>query len=307
MPDWGRIQKFSGGLEELIWRNDFGGLLGGFGDVPAGGALELPDGNIALPLLSGEILLFDGDSGTLYDSLDLSRINPPFLPDPQFGWAKVLLRNALAGDGKEFFALVNGEILRFAYSSSKREIKLMERADSLGFSSSTPTLDIKGKRLFIVTFDPNSEQERPMLRCFDYSTNPITHRWSIETDIGFTESEDQLTVTYLPAQKIIINNSLYGHLSAYKEEEREGGVHGVKLWTTRETIGLDVAAYISAATQPDGVIYFVENFSRTLYALDGETGEVLWTYPLGYQSIKTPIPHKGRLYIDHNFGLIALQ
>jgi outer membrane protein assembly factor BamB len=157
--------------------------------------------------------------------------------------------------------------------------------------------------LFIVTFDPDRPENPPMLRCFNYANRPMELRWSIETNIDFLESEDQLTVTYLPKQEIIVNNSLYGHLSAYVE--RNDG-QAEQLWSTRETIGPDVAAYIASATQPDGTLYFVENFSRTLFALDGETGAVLWSHEIPSQSIKTPIPHQGRLYVDHNYGMVAL-
>jgi hypothetical protein len=247
-------------------------------------------------------MLLGKDRGTLYDLFDLNMLNPPITPDPQFGWAGVLLRNAAAIDGRDIFLLVNGELIRLRYDPDSETLSLYERSRIPGFSSSTPTLDVSGKRMFLVTFDPEHPEEPPMLRCFNYENRPIEERWSIETNIDFLESEDQLTVTYLPEQGIIVNNSLYGHLSAYIE-----GSNGQpqQLWSTRDTIGPDVAAYIASATQPDGILYFVENFSKTLYALDAETGSVLWSHEIPSQSIKTPIPHQGKLYVDHNYGLVA--
>jgi len=303
-PDWGRLQKFSGGLTRQIWRTDFGGLLSGFGDVPAATITFLEDGNILLPILSGLLMVIDSDDGAILSTFDLRHLNPPILPDPQFAWAGLLFRNAVAIDGQQMLCLVNGEIIRLRYNPETLHLTTMERVSTMGFSSSTPTLDIEGKRLFIITYDHTSPEIPPMLRCFDYSTLRMVEKWSIETNVDFLESEDQLTVTYLPDSGIIINNSLYGHLSAYQETS-SGAAE--KLWTTADTIGPEVAAYIGTATYPDGALYFVENYSRTLYCLDPQTGRPLWTYPLPSQSIKKPIPNKGRLYVDHNYGFLALE
>ena len=306
VPDWGRLQKYSGGLVTQLWRYDFGGLLNGFGAVPAGAITLLPDGNILLPFLSGHLVVLDVNSGQELFVEDLSQMTPPIALDPQFGFAGVLLRNAVAIDGDQLFVLVNGELLRYAYDIDRKVLRRIERSDSLGFSSSTPTLDIQGKRMFLVTFDPNAPDQPPLLRCFDYALVPMSLRWSVPTRIDFLGSEDQLTVTFLPESGVIINNSLYGHLTAYIEKRDGQEVFGQELWSTSETIGPEVAAYIASATEPQGTIYFVENFTRTLYALDAMDGRVLWSHEIPAQSIKTPIPHKGVLFVDHAYGMVAL-
>ncbi|MDP8256501.1 MAG: PQQ-binding-like beta-propeller repeat protein [Candidatus Alcyoniella australis] len=307
VPDWARLSKYSPGMERLLWQRTFddspSDLLA---HVPAGNMCFLANGDLLLPLLDGELHVLDPRDGRVLQTLDLRQLDPPVAPDPQHGKLGIVLRNALALDGDELFVLVDRELIRLRYDPTLRELLLLERTPYPGFSSSTPTLDLQNKRLLLVTYDPDQPDVAPRLLCYDYSQVPLSLSWSIETDLGFLESEDQLTNTYLPSSGVILNNALYGHVTAYIERDTPQGPRPQRLWSTRETVSESFGAYIASASDLDNTVYVVNNFEPRLYALDALSGKVLWSYALPARSIKTPIVERGVLYLDHHIGLLAL-
>jgi len=250
--------------------------------------------------------VLDKDTGRTLNTFDLNRLDPPVRPDPQFGFLKIVFRNAIVIEGDELFVLVSGEIIRLVYEEKDHSLRVVERTKHPGFSSSTPTLDIKRRRLFLVTYDPDDPDRAPSLMCYDTSSVPMKLRWSIETDIGFFESEDQLTATYLPSSGVILNNSLYGHVTAYREVETESGPLARRLWSTAETVSERFAAYIATASDLDNTVYVTDNLVPRLYALDALTGSVLWSLDLPDRSIKKPVLAPGVVYLDHHRGILAI-
>ncbi len=305
--DTARITHFAPGLKRVIRTINLAWYVGPFFPTAAvaGTPMFLSDGNLVVPFLGGQILLIERDTGEVLDMISLGKLDPPVAEDPQYGMLGVYLRNAVTGDGDEQFYLVNGEMIRVDYDPVGRKLLLTERTDVGGFSSSTPTLDPARKRMWIITLDPTDPESTPMLKCYDYGSNPMELLWEIPASVASAEALDQLTVTYIASLDLIINNSLYGPVEAYRETE--AGDSAERVWTVYDTVSPDFMAYIASATERDGMLYVHDLRSRGLYGLDAATGTVRWRIDVPFQSLKTPIPYNGIVYFDHLQGLLAIK
>ncbi|MBW2255578.1 MAG: hypothetical protein JRI25_13400, partial [Deltaproteobacteria bacterium] len=304
VQDIGRIQKFDQGLRERLWITDLTSEVGEalLEATPAGSIGFTPDGSIVLPFLSGDIFVLDPVDGAVLSHIQLTHLDPPVAADPQYG-SGTYLRNAVAMDGDRLFFLVQGEMVVMDHRPTDHRLEVVDRAAYTGFSSSTPTLDTAGRRLFLVSFEPDQPQRAPMLRCFDYASLPMSEKWAVEAEIAVLDSEDQLTST-LVGDDLLVNNALYGSVSAY--QIRSDGSGADLLWDAKDTVGGEPMMYIASASNDDRMLYVFDNATRTLYGLAADTGEVRWTYPITAQSIKKPIPYRGTVLLDHNEGLVSL-
>jgi PQQ-like domain len=304
--DTGRISHFSAGLKEVIKRIDLSETVGSTfpASAVAGTPMFLSDGNLVAPFLGGQIILLDRDSGEILDMIELDNLDPPVAEDPQIGSLGGYLRNAVAADGDVGFYLVYGEIIRIDYDATAKKLIIIERTEIDGFSSSTPTLDVVQKRMWMVMMDPEDFAAAPKLTCYNYATAPVELRWEVPTSVAFAESEDQLTNTYVASADLIINNAFFGPIEAYRETA--DGKSAEIVWTTADTVSPDFMAYIASGSEQDGMLYVLDNREPKLYGLDAATGEIKWELDVPGQSVKKPIPYNGIVYFDHIRGLLAI-
>ena len=216
------------------------------------------------------------------------------------------LRCGPAYDGNLVFVIVYEEILLFKYVPIVGLV-LQDRyhyGDNQ-LSSTTPCIDREGERVFFSSVPYDSPETPAFQYALSYENREFSLRWSYsgpEVQPGHPDIKDQASNAYNKTNGLIIFNSNRGISVAFQEEICGDSFCPKIVWQTPHG-----GNYLSAVAGIDNIFYSTDMDNQILYALNGDTGETIWTMPIPDRSFKPIVISDGIIYYDHPNGLLAIE
>ena len=312
VSDYFRVCMYTPGLRHRIWIRNFYDKPPEHRDIktehlptwnmPMYGADELPNGRLLVPTGGGMIYILEQHSGKIISKFDLKSLGIKMDPI-----AQTCLRCGPVYDGNLVFFVVYEEILllkcvpdiglvfqdRYHYGDNQ-------------LSSTNPCIDRKGKRIFFSSVPYDSPEAPGFQYALGYDKQKFTFRWSYSGPEvqPAPDSRDQVSNSYNGDTGLIIFNGYKGISTAFIEETCGDGFCPKIVWQTPHS-----GNYLSAIASKDNIVYSVDMDNLILYALNGDTGEPIWTMPIppGSKNIKPMIAADDVIYYDYPGGLLAIE
>ena len=307
IADYGRIFMYTPDLRTRLWMRRLRDKEAGddirLVDLPITGAEMLPDGKLLVATGGGMVYILGRRFGNIISRFNLRTLDIKL--DPQ---SRNYLRNIPSFDRDLVFFVVYEEILLFRYVPRKG-LFFLDRyhyGDNQ-LSSTTPCVDRIGKRVFFCSF-PYDVPELPSYQyAISYENEKLSLRWSYsgpEVQPGVPERRDQVANTYNRTNGFVIFNNWGGVVTAFREVIDGDDVYPEVAWQTPHG-----ANYATAVAGKDNIVYSGDMDNLLFYALDGDTGEPIWTMPLpGEHAIeKIMVVADGVVYYDYSYGLYAIE
>ncbi|MBC8231394.1 hypothetical protein H8E77_17720 [bacterium] len=310
IADYGRIFMYTPDLKHCLWtrrlRDQEPGNDVPLVDLPMVGADILPDGRLLVATGGGMVYILGRRFGNIISKFNLRTLEPPIKLDPQ---QQCYLRNLPAFDRNLVFFVVYEEVLLFEYVPRERKLVFLDRYhyNDNQLSSTSPCVDRIGKRVFFCSF-PYDNPELPSYQyAVNYENEKLSLRWSysgIEVQPGVPERADQVANTYNRTNGFVIFNNWGGIATAFREVSDRNNVYPEIAWRTPHDDN-----YATAVAGKDNIVYSGDMENMLLYALDGDTGEPIWTMPVPGEHLiaKIMVVDDGVVYYDYSYGLYAIE
>ena len=307
VSDYGRVRVYTPDLKRRVWSRRFHDIDPQNSsevpmlDMPMYGADELPDGRLLVPNGGGKIYIFGPRFGNVVARFDLDFLGIKIDPITQ-----TYLRCGPAFDGNLVFFVVYEEILLLKYVPG---IGLVFR-DRYHYgdnqlSSTTPCIDRAGKRVFFSSVPYDSPETPAFQYASNYDNEQFTLRWSQGPEVQPVDPNlpDILSNSYNKDTGLIIFNKTIGISTAFIEENCGDAFCPKIVWQTPHG-----GNYIIPIARKDNIVYSTDMDNLILYALNGDTGETIWTMPIPPgKSIKPLIIANDVVYYDYPGGLYAIE
>jgi len=308
IADYGRISMYSPDLRRRLWtrrlRDQEPGSNVPLVDLPITGAEILPDSRLLVATGGGMVYIIGRYFGNIISTFNLRTLG--IKQDPQNG---SYLRNIPSFDKNLVFFVVYEEILLFKYVPREKILVFLDRyhyGDNQ-LSSTTPCLDRLGKRGFFCSFPYSFPELLSYQYAVNYKDEKLSLRWSYsgpEVQPGVPERRDQVANTYNRTNGFVIFNNWGGIVTAFREVINRDEVYPEIAWRTPHDDN-----YATAVAGKDNIVYSGDMENLLFYALDGDTGEPIWTMPVPGEHMiaKIMVVDDGVVYYDYSNGLYAIE
>jgi len=274
-------------------------------NLPIYGAEELPDGKLLVPTGGGLLHIVDPQDGRLVSAFDLKWLG--IKVDPRNPALYLVATPAIARNLLIF--VVNEEVLLFNYRPGIGLIFRDRKSYGVGqISTTAPTIDISGRRVFFASFSSNDPDTPDCLHCFNFSRKSLAFRWSYcgpEAQAAGLEDVDQVSCTYNLNTGHVIFNNTRGVSTAFREVDCGGSICAEPAWQTPHA-----GNYIAAIAGTDNLVYTIDRDNAVLYALDGWTGNTVWSVdvpPATLINLKPLVVDDRVVYYDYPHGVFVLE